>query len=158
MAEVMTLFNLNLPLLFFFSIFLLFSSIEARDIKYCDNKGNYPVKVQEVEISPDPIVSGKPAAFSISGSTVQAISGGKVVIDVSYFGVHVHKETHDLCEETSCPISVGNFVLSHKQTLPAITPPGSYTLKMTMVDKNKQKLTCISFKFTIGIGSLVYDH
>ncbi|KAK1586523.1 hypothetical protein Q3G72_003417 [Acer saccharum] len=156
MAQVMTLFNLNL--LFIFSFFLLFSSIEARGIKYCDKKGDYPVKVQEVEISPDPVVSGNPATFNISASTVQALSGGKVVIDVSYFGVHVHKETHDLCEETSCPISSGNFVLSHTQSLPTITPPGSYTLKMTMTDKNKQKLTCITFNFKIGIGSLVSDH
>lgn len=56
----------------------------------------------------------------------QALSGGKLTIDVSYFGVPVHSETHDLCEETSCPISAGNFVLSHTQTLPSFTPPVSH--------------------------------
>lgn len=55
----------------------------------------------------------------------EAISGGKVMIYVSYFGVHVHSETIDLCKETSCPISAGDFVLSHKQTLPSFTPPVS---------------------------------
>lgn len=57
---------------------------------------------------------------------VEAISGGKVMIDVSYFGIHVHSETIDLCKETSCPISAGDFVLSHKQTLPIFTPPVSH--------------------------------
>lgn len=47
------------------------------------------------------------------------------MIYVSYFGIHVHSETIDLCQETSCPISPGNFVLSHKQTLPSFTPPVS---------------------------------
>ena len=56
------------------------------------------------------------------------ISSGKVVIDVSYFGVHVHTENHDLSEEISCPIAAGKFVLSHSQTLPGFTPPVSLIL------------------------------
>lgn len=56
------------------------------------------------------------------------ISSGKVVIDVSYFGVHVHTENHDLAEEISCPIAAGKFVLSHSQTLPGFTPPVSLIL------------------------------
>lgn len=58
----------------------------------------------------------------------QAINGGNVVIEVSYFGLHVHTEKFDLSEETSCPIAAGNFVLSHTQTLPGYTPPVSLTL------------------------------
>lgn len=47
------------------------------------------------------------------------------MIDVSYFGLRIHSETHDLCAETSCPISMGDFVLSHTQSLPGFTPPVS---------------------------------
>lgn len=53
----------------------------------------------------------------------EAISGGKLVIDVSYFGWHIHSETHDLCAETSCPVSTGDFVVAHSQVLPGYTPP-----------------------------------
>lgn len=53
----------------------------------------------------------------------EAISGGKLVIDVSYFGWKIHSETHDLCTETSCPVSIGDFVISHSQVLPGFTPP-----------------------------------
>ncbi|OMO77016.1 hypothetical protein COLO4_25392 [Corchorus olitorius] len=126
---------------------------------YCDKKANYAVKVNGVNISPNPVVRGKPATFNISASTGEAISGGKAVIDVSYFGIHIHQETHDLCEETSCPISVGEFVLSHNQALPAITPPGSYMLKMTLSSSDKE-LTCISFSFKVSLSaseSLVSD-
>ncbi|KAA8544377.1 hypothetical protein F0562_022355 [Nyssa sinensis] len=130
-------------------------SIQSKDVKYCDKKVNYAVKVDGVDISPDPVVTGKPATFSISASTGKAISGGKLALDVSYFGIRVHTETHDLCKETSCPISVGKFVISHTQTLPGFTPPGSYTLKMKMEDENKHQLTCIRFGFNIGFGSFV---
>ncbi|OMO89047.1 hypothetical protein CCACVL1_08046 [Corchorus capsularis] len=118
-----------------------------------DKKGNYAVEVGGVNISPNPVVRGKPATFNISASTDQAISGGTAVIDVSYFGIHIHQETHDLCEETSCPISAGEFVLSHSQALPAITPPGSYLLKMTLSSDKSQVLTCISFNFKVSLSA-----
>jgi len=47
------------------------------------------------------------------------------VIEVSYFGWHVHSETHDLCTETSCPIQTGDFLVAHSQVLPGYTPPVS---------------------------------
>ncbi|KAG2330021.1 hypothetical protein Bca52824_001201 [Brassica carinata] len=141
-------------LLLLFSLFLL-PSLRATSFHYCDKRLD-PVKVKSVEISPDPVVSGKAATFKITGSTGEDISGGEVVISVSYFGIHVHTETHDLCDESSCPIAPGSFVLSHSQTLPSITPPGTYTLKMTINDKNGERLTCISFKFKITFGSTVY--
>ncbi|XVE59690.1 hypothetical protein DITRI_Ditri05aG0066100 [Diplodiscus trichospermus] len=140
-----------LPLLAISLLFLPF--LQATDFKYCDNEGNYVVKVDGVNISPNPVVRGKPATFTISASTGQTISGGKAVIDVSYFGIHIRQETHQLCEETSCPIAVGKFVLSHKQVLPVFTPPGSYTLKMTLSGEGISELTCITFNFKIGFGA-----
>ncbi|XP_054793507.1 uncharacterized protein LOC129299093 [Prosopis cineraria] len=137
-------------------ILLLSSSqIHATRVKYCEKQGDYAVKVIGVEISPDPVIRGKPATFEISAATGEPISGGKVIIEVSYFGVHVHTETHDLCEEASCPVTAGNFVLAHTQTLPSFTPPGSYVLKMTMEDEKDEQLTCINFNFTIDFGSTV---
>lgn len=79
------------------------------------------------------------------------------MIDVSYFGWHIHSETHDLCEESSCPVSSGDFVISHTQVLPGFTPPGTYNLKMKLVDKKNKELTCIGFDFSIGFVSPVAD-
>ncbi|TYG64724.1 hypothetical protein ES288_D06G131000v1 [Gossypium darwinii] len=83
----------------------------------------------------------------------QAITGGKAVIEVYFFGFHIHQETHDLCEETSCPITVGNFVLSHNQVLPGFTPPGFYKLKMTLSGAGIKQFSCISFDFKISFGA-----
>ncbi|KAK4286291.1 hypothetical protein QN277_002867 [Acacia crassicarpa] len=148
--------HLKLSLLSF--ILLLSSSqILATNVHYCDKEVDYAVKVDGVKISPNPVVRGKLATFNISAATGEAVSGGKLIIDVSYFGVHVHTETHDLCEQASCPIAAGDFVLSHAQTLPSFAPPGSYALKMTMEDEKNEELTCITFNFKIGFGSSVSD-
>ncbi|XP_004497639.1 uncharacterized protein [Cicer arietinum] len=143
----------------FSSLSLLHAFANATDIHYCDKKANYNVDVKGVQISPDPIARGQPATFTIAATTSQALSGGKLVIDVSYFGWHVYSETHDLCGETSCPISVGDFVIAHSQVLPGFTPPGSYSLKMKLYDgNNNNELTCITFGFSIGFGSSVADY
>ncbi|KAL6133737.1 hypothetical protein ACLB2K_065971 [Fragaria x ananassa] len=124
----------------------------------CSNKNaDYAVKVTGLDINPYPIARGKPASFNIAATTGESITGGKLVIDVSYFGWHIHSENHDLCSETSCPVSIGDFMVAHSQELPGYTPPGSYSLKMKMYDANKQELTCIAFDFDIGFAASVAD-
>ncbi|XP_062112386.1 uncharacterized protein LOC133823566 [Humulus lupulus] len=129
---------------------------QATDINYC-TKRLYEVKVSKVDINPYPIVRGEPATFAIAATTDTPISGGKIEIAVSIFGIQIHRENLDLCTETSCPVSAGDFVVSHSQALPAFTPPGKYTLRMKLHDANGHELTCISFGFDIGLGSSVAD-
>ncbi|XP_057950212.1 uncharacterized protein LOC131145105 [Malania oleifera] len=148
-------FKLCLPV--FFSLCLLVTYAQAEDVNYCNKKAEYDVKVSGVDITPHPVARGQPATFSISASTGEEISGGKLFLDVSYFGFPVHSETHDLCQETSCPILAGNFVISHTQELPGFAPPGSYTLTLRMEDGNKHQLTCIVFDFSIGLTSSVAE-
>jgi len=140
------------PLLLSLCLIVPLTLASNTKVQYCDKHADYPVKVSGVEISPNPIVGGKPATFSIAASTGGAISGGKLVIDVSYFGFHIHSETHDLCTETSCPVSTGDFLISHSQDLPSFTPPGSYSLKMRLADASNHQLTCIGFDFSVGFG------
>ncbi|XP_020574378.1 putative phosphatidylglycerol/phosphatidylinositol transfer protein DDB_G0282179 [Phalaenopsis equestris] len=142
---------------FVFTITLLPSAAEEASVEYCNKKAEYAVKVNGVDIDPYPVARGKEATFSISASTGEGISNGKLLIDVKYFFFHVYQETHDLCKETSCPVSSGDFVLSHKQTLPGYTPPGSYTLQMKLLDENNKELTCVTFGFSIGFISPVAD-
>ncbi|XVF07505.1 hypothetical protein REPUB_Repub06bG0144800 [Reevesia pubescens] len=150
-------YNRFIASLLLLSLCLVVPLTVANDVTYCDQKAEYDVKVQGVEISPNPVARGKPATFSIAATTDAAIAGGKMVIEVSYFGWHIHSETRNLCDETSCPVSAGDFVVSHSQVLPGYTPPGSYSLKMQMYDANKHELTCIGFDFSIGFASSVAD-
>ncbi|KAH0468798.1 hypothetical protein IEQ34_002030 [Dendrobium chrysotoxum] len=130
---------------------------DEASVEYCNKKADYAVKVSGVDIVPYPVARGKEATFSISASTDKGISNGKLVVDVKYFFFHVYQETHDLCKETSCPVSSGDFVLSHQQTLPGYTPPGSYTLQMKLLGEDNKELTCITFGFSIGFISSVAD-
>ncbi|KAL0855113.1 hypothetical protein Bca101_060265 [Brassica carinata] len=104
---------------------LLFVStiVRATNVSYCDNNEEYQVKVHGVDISPYPIARGEPATFSISANAGNVISRGKLVIEVSFFGWHIHSETHDLCDETKCPVAIGDFLVAHSQVLPGYTPP-----------------------------------
>ncbi|XP_074294981.1 uncharacterized protein LOC141622859 [Silene latifolia] len=149
----------KLKVVIFLWVCLVVPSILAKPIKYCDKKGNYAVKVKGVEMIPDPVVSGAEAQFKISASTGKSISGGKVTIRVNYLGVPIHSEDIDLCKETSCPVAAGDFALKHIQTLPGITPPGSYGLQMLVKDEAGKVLTCIRFSFKIvrGGGAYVSD-
>ncbi|KAL6145440.1 PREDICTED: putative phosphatidylglycerol/phosphatidylinositol transfer protein DDB_G0282179 [Fragaria vesca subsp. vesca] len=144
-------------LLVSFCVLLPLTHAVSKDVSYCDKNADYAVKVTGLDINPYPIARGKPASFNIAATTGESITGGKLVIDVSYFGWHIHSENHDLCSETSCPVSVGDFVVAHSQELPGYTPPGSYSLKMKMYDANKQELTCIAFDFDIGFAASVAD-
>lgn len=58
-------------------------------------------------------------------NTGESITDGKMRVDVRYFGFPVYSQDHDLCEETPCPVTSGNFVVSHTEELPGFTPPVS---------------------------------
>ncbi|KAG1368351.1 phosphatidylglycerol/phosphatidylinositol transfer protein [Cocos nucifera] len=146
-----------LPALLLAFCLLFPSAAVAASFEYCKKGADYAVNVSGIDISPFPIARGEPTTFTISAYTGDAISEGKLVIDVKYLWFHVYQETHDLCEETSCPVSAGAFELSHKQTLPGVTPPGWYTLTMTMIGEDGKPLTCITFDFSIGFMSSVAD-
>ncbi|XVF69290.1 hypothetical protein PTKIN_Ptkin11bG0069100 [Pterospermum kingtungense] len=144
----------RLILVLFFTIFLLLAYNQAENVTYCDGSRHYIVNVNNFEVSPDPIMVGRPAAFTISASTSEPISDGMVVIDVSFLGFHIHTEIRDLCDEVACPVAAGNFMLSHYQTLPGFAPSGFYTIQLTLHDQNKLELACIRIKCKIGMGSL----
>ncbi|XP_076952900.1 uncharacterized protein LOC143626827 [Bidens hawaiensis] len=146
-------FQSNLFIIYLCLFPLVTSFTDAIDVKYCNKKNNYDVKVSGVEITPYPIERDVETTFNISASTETPISGGNLVIDVSYnllVWIGVYSETSDLCTKTTCPVTTGDFAISHTQSLPGVTPPGSYKLTMKLQDSNKKELTCITFDFSIG--------
>ncbi|KAL0743893.1 hypothetical protein Bca4012_085406 [Brassica carinata] len=102
--------------------FLFMSTIViATDVKYCNDDEQYQVKFQGVDISLYPIARGEPVTFSLASNIDNVISKGKLVIKVSFFGWQIHSETHDLCDETKCPVTIGDFLVAHSQVLPGYT-------------------------------------
>ena len=85
-------------------------------------------------------------------------TSGVLLYEVSYAGTHPFDSTyiHDLCEETSCPVPVGNFLVTHKTTVPPMAPsvsltlPNRYTLYGTVVCGHSKNIT-ISFIFSHNV-------
>lgn len=136
------------------SLISLTNAAAAKPI-YCDLDKSFPVKVKSVDIDPNPVVTGKPATFTISATSSKAIPGGRLSLDVFFYGLRVHTESHDLCTETTCPVKQGSFVLTNSQSLPGFTPAGDYKLRLKMMDAGDKVLTCVYFDFKIVHGSLI---
>ncbi|XP_078150071.1 uncharacterized protein LOC144545351 [Carex rostrata] len=141
------------------SLVLLASSLVSStvyiDVSYCNNNADYAVKVNGLGINPFPVKPGRETTFTISASTAENITNGKLLMDVEILGIHI-QQTIDLCKETSCP-ATGNFVLVHKESLPILSPPGTYKNVMTMVGEDGKKLTCITFDFHIYFSLIAKD-
>ncbi|GBG63063.1 hypothetical protein CBR_g36548 [Chara braunii] len=81
----------------------------------------------------------------------RVISGGFVTVNVYFHGILVHSEKDDLCDKTSCPVQIGDFVFRNKQDLPWFTPPGPYMVKLTAYDRDATLLFCAEVKFRITL-------
>eukprot|EP00246_Nothoceros_aenigmaticus_P007113 TRINITY_DN20748_c0_g1_i1.p1 TRINITY_DN20748_c0_g1~~TRINITY_DN20748_c0_g1_i1.p1 ORF type:complete len:179 (+),score=15.83 TRINITY_DN20748_c0_g1_i1:113-649(+) len=123
----------------------------------CDSKP-YPITVKGVTVVPDPVVSGSEANFRVPATTDQEIQGGTVIITVYFHSIPVHSERDDLCAKTKCPIKPGDFVLENSEVLPKITPPGSYKIKLQVVDKSGGVLACAYVNFEIVWRLAEGDH
>lgn len=78
------------------------------------------------------------------------ITNGRMVIDVEYFGFNVYEETYDLCEKTQCPIS-GDFVVSHSQSLPILTPPVSSSYLFNLISNWLPMIVILKKLFAFAI-------
>ncbi|KAJ1383716.1 MD-2-related lipid-recognition domain [Sesbania bispinosa] len=122
-----------------------------------DKGANYVVRVNGVEILPNPVVRGEPFTFKIAAYTGEPILSGDLVYEISFAGIEGPPVVfhHDLSEEAPLPVPVGDFLLTHTELLPPVTPPGTYNVKLTFKNQNDKLLTCITFPFRIGAKSSV---
>eukprot|EP00850_Spirogloea_muscicola_P013595 SM000093S24406 [mRNA] locus=s93:127902:129628:+ [translate_table: standard] len=116
-----------------------------------DNIGSVDdeVTLKDVQMSPDPAVSGESFTFTLPATANVQIDGGKVFVSVFYRGIPVHIERDNLCDKTDCPVPEGDFVFKNSQALPNITPPGPYKVKLVAKDQNDSQLFCTNIQFDI---------
>ncbi|XP_023522645.1 uncharacterized protein LOC111786644 [Cucurbita pepo subsp. pepo] len=129
----------------------IYSSTDA------DETAKYDIMVKGVQISPSPIVRGRPINMTFNLIIGKPIIAGKMVVDIAYFGWHMYRDSHDICVETSCPYSFGDFALAPLQTPLAFFLPGSYHMQITVVDGDDNKLACFGFDYELVIASLFGD-
>ncbi|KAG6596628.1 hypothetical protein SDJN03_09808, partial [Cucurbita argyrosperma subsp. sororia] len=146
---------LMLKLIFSFLLWLSFvPQFFATRVHLCDETAKYDIMVKGVEISPSPIVRGHPTNMTLNLIIGKPIIAGKMVVDILYFGWHVYSDSYDICVETSCPYTSGDFALAPFQTPLAFFVPGSYHMQITIIDGHDNKLTCFGFDYELVIASL----
>ncbi|XP_022151451.1 uncharacterized protein LOC111019382 [Momordica charantia] len=151
--------SFQMKLIFAFLIYLcLVTQFSlATPVQLCDETATYDIMVKGVEISPSPIVRGHPTNMTFNLIIGKPIIAGKMVVDISYFGWHIYSDSHDICVETSCPYSFGDFALTPLRTPLAFFFPGSYHMQIMIVDGDDNKLTCFGFDYELVIASLFGD-
>jgi len=120
------------------------------------------LKISSVDLIPDTPSPGKPVTIKFVGDLDKAISGGVTHLEVAYLGIKILSKDFDTCTlspEFPCPIKAGHLDLSITETIPAVTPRGSYTGKVQMWDQDRQEVTCVTFavKIQYGLDDYVLD-
>ncbi|EKX33931.1 hypothetical protein GUITHDRAFT_155891 [Guillardia theta CCMP2712] len=111
--------------------------------------GATSLSVNNVKVSPDPVVAGKNFTLSLDCSTSDQVSDGTFVIQVYLAGIMVHKQTNGICEEHSCPFGPGPVNLVSTTNMPIITPHGRYDVKVTGSLPDGLPAICADIQFSV---------
>jgi len=120
------------------------------------NKDGDRGTVDTIEITPYPLVRGKDAVITYTGTLGSGapVTGGKGVLNLYKGVLQIYSETKDICTVTTCPVQPGAITGSLTQSVPWITPPGTYASKMILTDQDGQELNCVATNVQIVSPSM----
>lgn len=126
--------------------------------KACPGKSAGPWAVGTLTQLPDPIPTKTLGLVLEDTMTVMAgqgsgtIAGGKVHVDVEFSGMRLYSSDFDLCDMADhCPVAEGDaVVLTSRQPLPPVMPPGDYVVTLSMASDRGASLACVAVSFHIG--------
>ncbi|KAG7582132.1 Immunoglobulin E-set [Arabidopsis suecica] len=154
----MAIFHAKPLLLLLISLFFFFA-VGDTDFQTCNTGHNYPVKVSDLKISPNPVKRSGSATITITGYTSKDIPDGvTVTLKLSIMGAPVSRKTYSLCDITACPVAPGPLVL----TLPNVLTESErrrsrgYISTISITEKGQESLMCVVFGVKIrGYASLL---
>lgn len=136
-------------------VLALVAFVAAEDWWLCDKAAPYHLKIDSLTFDPSPLQVGKPFSLTLKGNLDKSIRGGKSTMDVSYLGVKILSKTVMNCDYPAlfkCPTDVGPHTYSISDTIPAVTPRGTYSGKLSAVDQDGEQIICIQFKTSVKMG------
>ncbi|GLC69129.1 hypothetical protein PLESTF_000793100 [Pleodorina starrii] len=106
----------------------------------------------EVTLSPDPPHHGRTLAIDVSGTNPISTPGGRLRVAVAYMGFKVYTYESALCDAIACPLVAGSaFRLQVSQKLPALAPPGPYSMEITGEDDAGVRFMCVQLSFQVTL-------
>lgn len=102
-----------------------------------------------VQVSPAIASWGSHVSVTISFSTPQRITNGKVQTSFLFGTIELGTDTSDLCAMLAsstpvshCPLASGTYTLSHGFVVPQDVPPNKYSIRVSIVSLAGETLTC----------------
>ncbi|KAJ5569626.1 uncharacterized protein N7459_009056 [Penicillium hispanicum] len=118
-------------------------------LQFCDNPSAHLLKIDSVDLSPNPPLPGQTLNIKASGTLLKTIEdGAKVNLVVKWGLITLIQQTADLCEQIAnvdlqCPLEKGELVLEKQVDLPKQIPPGKYSVFADVYTKDKEQVTCL---------------
>lgn len=126
----------------------------AHDFKPCTGAPG-DLKITTVTLNPDPPQKGKNLDVTVDmGPLKEAITGGKIKLDVLIHGTRLTGVDFDLCKDTglNCPVEAGTSTTAKvSYTIPNLPiPPIPLTIDTTFEDASGAELDCVELTVKIG--------
>ena len=126
--------------------------------KVCPGKPAGPWTVGALTQLPDPIPQKtvgmvlEDTMSVVAGKGSGSVEGGKVHVEVEFSGMRLYSSDFDLCGMADhCPVAEGDaVVLTSRQPLPPVMPPGDYVVTLSMNSDSGASLACVAVSFHIG--------
>ncbi|KAJ5133317.1 hypothetical protein N7476_003454 [Penicillium atrosanguineum] len=118
-------------------------------LEYCQNPENHILKIESVNLSPNPPQPGQTLNIKANGTLNERIEKGATVsLEVKWGLITLIKQTVDLCKELEnvdmeCPLEKGEMSLTKQVDLPKQIPPGKYSILADVYDKDQKQVTCL---------------
>ncbi|KAF8832417.1 hypothetical protein HHX47_DHR1001974 [Lentinula edodes] len=110
-----------------------------------------PIRIQSIEISPDPPLPGKPLTVKVTGTASEVIEEGATAdVTVKLGLIKLLSKTFDVCEEArnanasvQCPVEKGQYVVEQTVDLPKEIPPAKFIIHIDGYTVDVDDLMCM---------------
>jgi hypothetical protein len=121
---------------------------------FCADPADDIVKIEKVDLSPNPPKPGEKLSIKASGNIKKDIEeGSKMHLQVKYGLITLINQEADFCEtiekaDLKCPLEKGDLSMTKDVDLPKEIPPGTYTVLADVYTADGDKITCLTSKIT----------
>ncbi|ODQ64898.1 hypothetical protein NADFUDRAFT_83053 [Nadsonia fulvescens var. elongata DSM 6958] len=118
-------------------------------VALCDVEDNHLLRIDSVDIFPNPPVRGENLTINAVGFLAKEIKEGAYVdVEVKFGYIRLLRQQFDLCEQVEnidmkCPLEPGPLSINKTVELPSQIPPGKYNVVARAYTVDDDQITCL---------------